>query len=176
MDKLRSGIKQKGFTLVELLVVLAITAMITMTAGTVIVQTLTESGRSSGRLTASQQVQNAGFWVKYDATKAQVVMNDDPETPSVTEFLTLVWYDWNNTKYRVAYTIQEDSGGLKKLVRDYSVGSGPAQSMIVADSLDGGTTTAVWDGNMNMLTLAIQAEVGGQSAVRTYQVKPRPVV
>jgi len=164
---------QKGFTLVELLVVVAISAVITMAAGTVIIRIYSESERSSERLTASQQVQNAGFWLKGDASEAQAIMLDDPETITITELVTLVWYGWDNKIYRAAYTL-ENSGGLKKLMRRYSIDGGSPQVTFVADSIVEASTSAGWDGYI--LTLNITAQVGDQDAARIYQVKPRPLI
>ena len=168
MTKPRAG--QKAFTLVELLVVVALTAIITMVTGTVVIQMLTESQRSSGRLTASQQVQNAGFWFKRDGAMAQTVMLDDLSTGDITEFITLEWTDWDGTSHRSAYTLEDAGSGLNRLMRSYSVG-GNTQTMFVADSI----TSASANWTRPVLSMTITVQVGSQNAARTYQVKPRPI-
>lgn len=162
--------KQKGFTLLEVLVAVALVTTVSMVSGTVVFQTYMEEGRSSGRLTASQQVQNAGFWFKRDAAKAQTVMFDDPGTSAVTEFITLEWIDWSNTSYRVAYVMQDVGEGLSSLIRSYSTG-GNTQTSFIADSISG--SSANW--TRPVLDMTLTAQVKGQTVTRTYQVKPRPI-
>jgi prepilin-type N-terminal cleavage/methylation domain-containing protein len=166
--------RQKGFTLLELTVVLALTAIITMVISTVVIQMFTESERGSSRMTAAQQVQNAGFWFKHDGVMAQTVMLDDPSTGDTEEFITIVWTDWNGSSHRVAYALEDADGGLKKLMRSYSIDGNPPQTIVVADSITAPSISSNWDGTV--LTMQITVQVGSQNAARTYQVKPRPIL
>ena len=174
MNKMISN--QKGFTLVEALVVLAITSLILGVLSSIAVQLFVRSGENSERVTAFQQVQNAGLWVKRDAVKAQNVVLDDPQTP-VSEFITLYWTDWDTNSYRVAYTLEDAAGGLKELRRSYFVPDGEdwllQASTFVAKSIDPAATSSTWDGKM--LTMQIAAQVGDKEETRTYQVTPRPL-
>ena len=169
-------LNQKGFTLVELLAVLAISSLIVAVMGGIAVQLLVNSGDNSDRMTVYQEVQNAGLWVKRDAVKAQDVMLDDPETP-VSEFITLYWTDWDINSYRVAYTLEDTPGGLKELKRSYFVPDGDdwllQASTSVAKSIDPAKTSSSWDGKL--LTMQIAAQIGEEDEARTYQVTPRPL-
>ena len=139
---------QKGFTLVEVLVVLTITSLIVGVIASIAVQLFVRSGDSSDRMTVYQEVQNAGLWVKRDAVKAQDVMLDDPQTPA-SEFITLYWTDWDINSYRVAYTLEDVPGGLKELKRSYFVPDGDdwllQSSTSVAKSIDPAKTSSSWD-------------------------------
>ena len=167
---------QRGFTLVEVLVVVTITSLILGVISSIAVQLFVTSGDNSDRMTAFQQVQNAGLWFKRDAVKAQDVMLDDPQTP-VSEFITLYWTDWDVNLYRVAYTLEDAPGGLKELRRSYFIPDGNdwllQESTFVAKSIDPAKTSSSWDGKM--LTMQIAAQVGNKDATRTYQVVPRPL-
>lgn len=57
---------EHGFTLVELLVVVAITGVIVTVLGTAIFQMLTVSGYGNARLTALHELQNAAYWFNLD--------------------------------------------------------------------------------------------------------------
>ena len=63
---------QKGFTLPELLITVAITGLIVGVLGTAIYQiiTITESGND--RMTAIHELQNAGHWVSLDGQMAKI--------------------------------------------------------------------------------------------------------
>jgi prepilin-type N-terminal cleavage/methylation domain-containing protein len=171
--------EQKGFTLIELLVALPIAALVVAAATGAVIQIL-DSTRASSYMVAYRQVQTAGYWVSHDALQAQEVMLDDPST-GVTEFLTLNWTDWDSgDEYRIAYTLEGmASGDLKYLQRQESVkGASTATSLIgeyiYVDTDPNEPTNCVWDGKV--LTFAVKAQVGKQTASRTYEVKPRPFV
>ena len=174
MNKMVSN--QKGFTLVELVVVVAITSLILGVTSSIAVQLFVSSGDNSDRMTAYQQVQNAGLWVKHDAVMAQDVVLDDPQTP-VSEFITLYWTDWDVNSYRVAYTLEDAPGGLKELKRSCFIPDGDdwllQASTFVANSIDPAKTSSSWDGKL--LTMQIAAQVGDEDETRTYQVMPRPL-
>ncbi len=161
-------LNQKGMTLVELVVAIGIAGFVVVAAATVIFQLITVPERNSNYMTAYTEVQNAGFSVTRDAVQAQeVTVDDDPLTP---EFLTLDWVDWEGNVHQAVYTLEDASGGLKELWRDYSNGV-TQETMRVARYIDPGTSCN-W--HENVLTLVITAQVGDQSATRTYNVEPRP--
>jgi len=149
---------QKGLTLVELLIAMVVVAMI---AGAVVVgmfQLFTVSDRNSDYAVAFTQVQNAGYWVSHDAVMAQVVTL----TP---DFITLDCVDWENDAHQVVYTLDSDSGELRR--------SGTEGEFLVAQYIDPTKTSCTWDGAV--LTLVITAQVGDQTVSRTYKVEPRPL-
>jgi prepilin-type N-terminal cleavage/methylation domain-containing protein len=106
MKKLHKG--QKGFTLLELLIGIAITALITTAVTMTILQTFTGSTRSSNHMVAVRQVQEAGYWVSFYAYAAQnTIITGDSGFP-----LTLRWVDFDeNAKQKVVFSL--DSSGLR---------------------------------------------------------------
>jgi prepilin-type N-terminal cleavage/methylation domain-containing protein len=62
---------EKGLTLLELLIAIAITSLITGGIGTIVYQIYTTSARSANHMVAVRQVQDAGYWVSTYAYMAQ---------------------------------------------------------------------------------------------------------
>jgi len=170
-DKL---LNQKGVTLVELVIAIGIAAFIVVAAATVLFQLDTVSARNSNYMTAYTEAQNAGFSVSRDTTMAQTVTVDDPAT-----FVTLNWSDWEGDTHEIVYTLQDASAGLKELWRTYSFEidgvAQPEETMRVARYIDPNETSRNWDESEKVLTLVVTAQVGDQTATRTYNVEPRPL-
>jgi len=64
---------QKGFTLIEFIVVVALAGILGAGITTFAVQTIKETQRSSDSMQAIQQVENAGYWVSRDVQMAETV-------------------------------------------------------------------------------------------------------
>jgi len=159
--------RESGFTLIEMLVTLAITSVIGLGATIATVQILNQGTRNSDYTTASQNAMSAIYWVSRDAQMSQVVtLAGGSGFP-----LTLGWTEWDNTEHEVTYAFSGD-----ELRRTHSVDGGVLNQMLVAQYLDPAETTCVYaTGN---LTLSVTATVGeGQRAVtvsKTREVTPRP--
>ena len=63
---------QKGFTLVELLVAVAITGLIASFLGTAIFQIITVTEFGNDKMTAMHELQNAAHWVTLDGQRASM--------------------------------------------------------------------------------------------------------
>jgi prepilin-type N-terminal cleavage/methylation domain-containing protein len=108
---------QKGFTLAEMIVVLAIVGIIATAATMAIVQVISGSSNTSNHMTAVRQVQNAGFWVSRDTQSAQSVA----PAPDEDGFpLTLTWTDRFGYDHQVVYSLVDMADGLKELQRHYT--------------------------------------------------------
>ena len=100
---------QKGFTLLELLIAFAITALITTGITMAISQTFTGSTRSSNHMVAVRQVQEAGYWVSYYAYNAQnLTITGNSGFP-----LILRWVDFDPPCQRQKVVFSLNSSGLK---------------------------------------------------------------
>jgi prepilin-type N-terminal cleavage/methylation domain-containing protein len=100
---------QKGFSLLELLVTLAITGLITTSITMVISQTFTGSTRSANHMAAVRQVQETGYWVSYYACSAQnLTITGESGFP-----LILRWFDFGPPCKRHKIVFSLNSSGLR---------------------------------------------------------------
>ncbi len=83
---------EKGFTYIELIVALAILALIGSATATATFQVLRVTERNNDHMTVVRQVQNAGYWLSRDAQMAQSVTADNLTSP---DFLVLNWTEWD---------------------------------------------------------------------------------
>ena len=83
---------QKGFTLPELLITVAITGLIVGVLGTAVYQIITVTESGNDRMTAIHELQNAGHWVSLDGQMAKIATGGyelvltlpDDDDPSIT--------------------------------------------------------------------------------------------
>ena len=165
MKKLKKD--QRGITLVEMVIVIALTGVVTASITIATLQVINMNTSTSNHMTAVSQVQHAGKLVSEDILEAQEI--DD--TPTGGEFLILGWTGQNGTEHEVIYTL-EGSGEFKILRREYSINSSLDSTTKVAEYIDPAETSCVLDGDAFIFT--VTATVGGQSETRVYEVTPRP--
>jgi prepilin-type N-terminal cleavage/methylation domain-containing protein len=159
---------QLGFTLVEVILAIAISGIITGGITMTIFQVFSGNIRTGNHMTAVRQVQNAGYWVSHDAQMAQPNSIDD--NPSGGEFLVLGWTDWANDDHQVVYNLLADN----KLQRSHSINDGDTETSIIAEYINPDQTSCVWDDDSGELTFTVTATVGEQTETRVYEAVPRP--
>ena len=165
---------QKGFTLIEVLIAVAIMAVIGVVAQAVIVQ-IVQSNRTSNHMVAIRQVQQAGYYVSKDGIQAQNI-NDSGVNGGFP--LTLSWTTWDDLKlHTVVYDLVNSSGGLYQLQRQETVDGADMPPTVVAQYIEPpDSTECSWNAAGRVLTLNITAKVGLATESRTYEIKPRPSV
>jgi len=179
---------QRGFTLIELIIAVAITALITGGIATALFQVFNVNKLNSDHMTATRQVQNAGFWISQDSQMAQIVITDDDVGTVENEILILSWTGWG-------YDIGDDKGTDYVEIRYYYdaatseiwrneatttniyndagqlIDTTSSSSLFhVAQFITSATTTL----SGNKIGVTIVAEVADASEQRTYEVSPRP--
>ena len=173
----------KGVTLIELLMAMAVIGIIMGSITTAISQVFNLNTRTSNHMIAVRQVQNAGYWVSHDALMAQ---SGSANTTGNGFPLVLNWTEWDNGQNKViTYTLENASGGLKNLRRTYSIdsGSGPVvqTNFLVGQYIrynPSDPTLTSCNFTSSKLSFTVTATVGSgskaESETRKYEVNPRP--
>ncbi len=154
---------RRGFTLIEVILALAIISFIGVGVTTSTIQILKQGVRNGYYITASQNTMNAVHWISRDAEMSQTV-----DTNGASGFpLTLSWIDWESSEYEAVYAIEGN-----KLKRSYAVNGGEPSQAVVAEyvnSLPQNTNCAF---DSRFLTLQVTTSVGeGVNAVSVTNIR-----
>lgn len=160
---------QQGFTLIEVLVALAITGIIGLGAATTTVQVLNQGARNSDYTTASSHAMNAVYWISRDTQMSQTVTPD-----GVSGFpLTLEWTEWDSSEYQVIYSLDDD-----RLMRTYSVNGGELNETLVAQYINSVSDNTTCEDISGVFRVTVTATVGegarALSVTKTRKITPRP--
>jgi len=171
---------EKGFTLIELIGAVAVTALIALTVTAVTFQLIKVTERSNDQMTAIPQVQNAGYWISHDTRIAESVTVDNLEDQN---FLILNWTDYEGgdpTYHSVTYFFEDLSDGIGKLKRNHWSSAGANDQTLIAQyiyydpsDLDN-TTLAIY--SRPVLTVRLCVLFGDASVAREYKVMCRPTL
>lgn len=167
---------EKGFTLIEMIAVVAIMALVASGATMTFFQVVKGTERSNEQITAVRQVQNSGYWISRDTHMAQEVgVAGGSGFP-----LTLTWTDWDSgDKHQVIYTLENmPSSELKQLQRRHYINQGASKIGLVAQYIDADPSKTKCEFTDGVLTLRVTATVSlgseVESETRTYKIQPRP--
>lgn len=166
---------QMGITMMELMIAMLISGVITGSITMTIFQVFDSSSRTNSHMTVVNQVRSAGYWISHDVLMTQEVVltdeaSDDPDGSRLP--LTLIWSDWaTNEVHTVVYSIVDD-----ELRRSDTVSSGGTTDGVVADFIDPANTGCQYTGGTFFFTVTSTVGTGSaaQTETRTYEIVPRP--
>jgi len=183
---------QRGFTMVEMMVALAISGIIIASAVALLYYTVTAAGQNEAKTLAYQEVRYIGFWISEDTQQAQTITLENTTVGSTTVVgfpLTLGWLDTDTQvqtwiKYTTGpgtssgrWQLMRESGEDRSLLGGGNVSLGQT---IVGQNLDPAQTycqkqtyTCDQFACVNSLTLQVTANVDGNVATNRYQIHPR---
>lgn len=157
--------KHKAFTLIEILIAVALVGILGAGITTFAMQTITETKRSSNHMQVIQQLQNAGFWVSRDVQMAQTVTPG----PNAGFPLQVDWTDEALNTFQVTFSLSE--GVIQRsLVKNGQA----AVTTTVARFIDSnpGLTNCTYASNL--LTFNVTSKLGQSSMSRSYKIEKRP--
>ena len=166
---------EKGFTLISLAMVIAISAIIAAGAGMTTAQIIRGSQSTNDWATAVRQAQNVGYWVSRDILIAQTVnVTDDLGTADI-EFTLMFWKDWETGEtYDTRYVWLDSADSLKKLKRKqliYDKDGEPTgeKTTLVADNIH----TANLSSDNGTWSLYVEARSGEKISAKEYEIGQR---
>jgi prepilin-type N-terminal cleavage/methylation domain-containing protein len=155
---------QHGFTLVELLVALAITGLIVTGIMVSISQIISVNAASNSRMMAIKQIEVAIDRMRLDVQMGQQISMNDSDT----DFLVSYWTEWDSaTAYNVKYSWNPTTHQLSRLP------SNGALNVFAKNIASRPVLSKLTSGNWS---ITIEATVEGYKSAtetRTFEVQPR---
>jgi prepilin-type N-terminal cleavage/methylation domain-containing protein len=175
IKKLVNNRRQPAFTLVELVVAVAISGIMIAGITTAIVQSITVSAANKTRMEAIKQVENAIHWIERDVQMASS-KSISPNNSTVTSFpLSLRWPDFSDdSTHAVSYTIVNGILQRNEVITDMDGHVISNSSTRIASNVITGNCNYIFDGSI--LELNIKVDVNGYkpaTELRTLYVIPR---
>lgn len=161
---------QKGFTLVQVVIVLAIGALLLGGLVGVLWQFQIIPDRASAQLVVVPELRRSANWIKFDANKAQSFA-----AGTAPEYGTFRWLDYSTfpaTSYEVKYYLDGNT-----LYRQVSIDDVPSPPMTLARHIasQSDVTFAVSDGALTAtITATIDTVLGNLTQSTTVEVEMRP--
>ncbi len=160
---------ESGFSLVEMLIAMAVSGVILAAIFAVIAQTVSVNAANTSHMQAIKQVENAVHWLDRDSQQALrddiIVNNPTPNFP-----LILTWTKFGtDDDYTITYTFDEETGILQ---RSQSVNGGMPSSTRIAENI----SSIEYSFNGKILEFEITSQVNGfkpASESRALYVMPR---
>lgn len=175
---------QWGFTLIEIVIAMAISGLILVGTATLLYQIAVSSGDSTDRTQARLEIQYVSFWIGEDVIQASEVrigstsaINGFPYNPVLDgthPFLVLkqqlpgkvIW-----TRYDVKDIKDKLGRDLWKLYRTEGIDGN--NSVTIAENLDPFFTKCYRDGTQDVLVLELASKVDRMEASASFTLNPR---
>ena len=161
--------------ILNVIVTVAISSILAVGAGMSTVQIIRQTEAGEEHATVARQAQNLGFSVSEDVIMARMISNTDNTITPDTEFITLVWKDWETGyKYDVRYVWADESADLKEVFRKQAVYDENGQNLSNVNTL---LANNIYTANLtdtgSAWLLTVEAHSGDKVAVREYEINRR---
>lgn len=164
---------EDGYSLIGIVIALAIMAIITSGIMMAIYQIYNVSSDRTNHLVAIREVQNAGRWLTLDGQKA-VTIEPDQGTDGFP--LTIKWDDLYETQHEVVYTVSPDNKLQRQHYTNRTINPEPDTTTLIASYIDlSNTSCSVSENNELIANVTAAVNLGGvtYAETRTYRVFPR---
>jgi prepilin-type N-terminal cleavage/methylation domain-containing protein len=159
---------EKGFTLLEVLIVIAITGAIIGPVAMATTTLLTNPQSSADQNVVLSQVQSAGYWISRDVQMARTI-TPGGSTGFPLSLKVPVDADENND-----LTVEYLFNGNKLKRELYDASPALISETLIADYIDTANTTFIEiDPDASLYKLTVIAAKGGAVLTRSYEVKQR---
>jgi len=160
--------RQKGFTLLELVIGSAIMAVVVGAIAAILTVLFLNYGQAAGQNTALPQVQNAGFWITRDVQTSRNITATDPNGFPLSLRIPVDTNESNDNSANYTF----EGSKLKRQLYD------PSEVLIsetfIADYLDTGNCTfATVNATLGYYRLTVTATREGEAVTRVYDVGQR---
>ena len=170
---------EKGYTLIELAVAVAIIVLVSGAASITIFQVMKGSNTNNSHMNAVRQVQNAGYWISRDAGMAQSIETENLTSP---DFLVFNWTEWDDDDdeiyHSATYFFENLTNGTGNLKRVHWSSAGANEQSLVAQHIyyapSDPDNTSKADYQAPVLILQLASLVDDAREIREYRVKHRP--
>jgi prepilin-type N-terminal cleavage/methylation domain-containing protein len=183
---------QRGFTLVELMIAIAISAVVVVGSFELVSHMVIGSAQSRANTMAMLQVQYVGFWITEDVVQARpdgVSFGNTNDTLAGAQIgqeypldiypLNIDWKEWGGVAHHIEYNLAPDpnDSSIWILTRTSGTPADPGRdgTVIVGEYLvpEGTVYSKVAGNGTAVLKLDVTANVDGKVATRTYEINPR---
>ena len=162
--------REKGFTVLEALIGVAIMAIVVVAVAMTTTTLLLNEGQAAGQNTALPQVQNAGYWISRDVQMARNV-TPSPSAPNGFPLSLDIPIDKDkNNDYTIVYFFEGDK--LKRQVYD-SLGTLTSETFIAEYIDTSNTTFSALDADAGLYKLTVRASRDETGATRSYEISQR---
>ena len=170
---------EKGYTLIELIVAVAIIVLVSGAASITIFQVSKGTETNNSHMNAVRQVQNAGYWISRDAGMAQSIETDNLTPP---DFLVFNWTEWDSEDEEIyhsaTYYIEDLTNGIGKLKRSHWSSAGANEQTLIAQHIyytpGDPDNTSKADYQAPVLTLQLASLVYDTREIREYRILLMP--
>ncbi len=163
---------QKGFTLIEILIALAITGFLVLVLSSIIGQVLTVNGLNTRLVTVQRQVQQVGFYLSKDCQQARIItVGNNPTGTGFPVVCSLI--DLDGKSRLVTYSLS--STGV--VSRSETLNGAAVSTFVVATNINTASTQTSFSlVSPGVYNLKVTATIAGKviaSETRQYQILQR---